>query len=600
MKTTKSLLFKVVFLILAFILLSGFSKVRNSNEKKLVSQDSSAIASTPLSYPIDISATLITKVSDPKIQKELAFFVVKNYAANNLIDNAVQFIESLPDPIRLHKKELYAVAFSTYYKHNDLKALLSATKGMSLALKENIYERCIESATAINREDDVRVLFDVIKSSTIKSRNSELLFNFFLSQNKIDEAKKYLDTLLFPAQQDKAWADLSLAYARLDKQDLVKASVNNISSMATKEQLYLDLVRLFAKKNNYYLAYSYADNIEVISIREEAALVIIQELVEARRYQEAIKLSQSLTENSAREKAILFLGLSFAAQGQFDSISKALEQLETQELRTTYITEVSLKLVQENYVDEAFDLVKKLPKESQLTAYKNLAYQLGSNVDFHYSYLVIQSINDISFLNTCLAEFVVALAEAKNSDKSLIVLKSIKDLQAQESASLRIIDQQLYADKESEFKAFIKTNKSLLHYYDSKTKELLANPNKRYDFVKSLEGFSQSPKISDSDRIHATILLVAAYDAQLQTKETKATLKNLHKKLIKANTSVDFDLYKKVVTLFVHYGNTNEALQLIAAYSNKEKQLFLFDVFHINNTINKDTVADFEAFKKNY
>ena len=531
-----------------------------------------------IQYPLDVPFSLASSIEDTQQQKELYHFLVESYTKQGLLDRAFQVVSSLPKSMIILSKPLYKTLFLTYYKHTSANETLSLVKSIDSTIKPYVIEACFQYSFQHFDIDDSILFFNAIESPIISSRLSNLLVTYFVTQNDLNKALMYHDLIKLPAEKEKSLATLAILYTKSGDITKINRSLSDISNTQHKHTLLLNVVTTLLDLNEHKTALNFLEQLKNSPVYEKALTQVIRHKIDTDNFSEAISLAQSLETDFYKHDVMILLGVGFGRSGNLKAINELMVNLESDDLKHQFIKDVSVSLATHHFIQESFDLSKKLPTQNQQDHFLNLIHAFSNHDDFRFILLLIKQINNYEIINKTLAGYAIQLASVNKHDEAINTIQSITDVSIKDDCVLTILKSNktmtLYPSYQALSSPYVRLS------YISYLSNYISDALSAHDLLDFMDSSLNPKRLKPSDRLQYHLERGILYAYIQEPKKAIASSKRARKLIRKLKQHVSLSMLRDYVYLESLLDRPNQALKVLKKqkkYYYPTDILYLFD-----------------------
>lgn len=552
-----------------------------------------------INSPESISINFINTIPNDQKKQELFNHILYSYIDKNELNKLTTLINSnVIDSQKIFKSLSVDLALYFYSRHSAKKTI-QFLQTLSPNLISYLTETCFYEALKQNNINDAILFSESLSNNIIYSRLVLSIIEFYLQNDDISSAVKWLIQIELPSENDLALNLFCSYYAKKKNFSDLELNIKLIQSQEIKLKVYNNLAIIFAQENLIELSDNYLALIINTPLGNNCLLKLVETYAANNQMKKAIELAQQVTDENLKYKAVIGLAKGFAKNSNFVGVNEAYKQLYSDETKSKFIFAVTPTLAQEKFIDEAYALTTKLNLQNNLDLMNELAFNYGKYCDYNFSKLTLQKITDPKIKNSALTQFTVGLAYKKNFSFILNSLDLISDNNKKDEAILAVIKTNIFPTKLPDLVSFLSPKEKLNYVYSITTPSINSdNIDTAFDLLLS---FSKR-NLSKEYTILYYIKLAELYAYENTPKKPKKYLKKAYKQLKKLKYKVNLSTMDTFVEKASQLDEFKIALSSISKYPNKNDQLYLLASLSLSTDQKKlkSQIKSLELFAKKY
>lgn len=568
-KTKKKIVSKWFFIFL-LMMIPSIGAVTTTEPKHDNLQDLNAF---------DIIFETIPSLESTNDKLNLYVMASKKLALEKDFDTFNELMASAPQELNVYQRKLYETFFIEYSKTISLAKLKeNLLKIDEKNLRDYIVEKIFFQALSEDEIENYDIFLPLITQTTIRSRASLILIEYFLKIKKLDKAKKLIEKIKFPAQKDQGLALMATAYANSADFEQSIFFLDSINDPDTKQATLLLVIEEFVNKSFYNIVFELINRIDTVENYEQALLFMINRYIAEEKIETAYQLLQSISNDELHDEALISFARAFATYKDLDSINTILTFCKIPATKDKIFSETAHLFVKMGDVDKGFQIADYIKDES---TYNNtlisFAEFLGRGENANVVILMLQKIKDVSLFRVSLEKYIFSLINEEKIDQLDIAIEYVEKEKKDQILSdcLQLLIKTNQFEHLEYFKSKLSGTSEKVSYYLTFGQRIIFFKQSDYyqPFKESLETFLKRAKLDLFNQLQLKLIYANISALQNDRDLMNKTIDGVYKKLIKTKKPVYDELKIKLINVMIQQKKYKSLSLLINSFDSDYKKI---------------------------
>lgn len=568
-KTKKKIVSKWFFIFL-LMMIPSIGAVTTTEPKHDNLQDLNAF---------DIIFETIPSLESTNDKLNLYIMASKKIALEKDFDKFNELMASAPQELNVYQRKLYETFFIEYSKTISLAKLKeNLLKIDEKNLRDYIVEKIFFQALSEDEIENYDIFLPLITQTTIRSRASLILIEYFLKIKKLDKAKKLIEKIKFPAQKDQGLALMATAYANSADFEQSIFFLDSINDPNTKQETLLIVIKEFVNKSFYNIVFELINRIDTIENYEQALLFLINRYIAEEKIETAYQLLQSISNDELHDEALISFARAFAKYKDLDSINTILTFCKIPATKDKIFSETAHLFVKMGDVDKGFQIADYIKDKS--TYNKTLisfAEFLGRGENTNVVILMLQKIKDVSLFRVSLEKYIFSLINEEKIDQLDIAIEYVEKERKDKILSdcLQLLIKTNQFEHLEYFQSKLSGTSEKVSYYSTFGQRIIFFKQSDYyqPFKESLETFLKRAKLDLFNQLQLKLIYANISALQNDSDLMNKTIDEVYKKLIKTKKPVYDELKIKLINVMIQQKEYKSLFALINSFDSDYKKI---------------------------